>query len=185
MPTNRLRYRCRRGMLASLAVCAGLAVTWAERSAAQDTAVITAPAATTVTAETVDGYRGPNRVLLSTGIAVFGLAYTPAVIVAAESPLTTDKALYAPVAGPWVNLGNRPDCGLRGASCDLELVNKVLIASDGVFQGLGVLTAAAGFLFPEHQRKVVLTTASESPVFHVIPAKIAADGYGALAIGTF
>jgi hypothetical protein len=173
----------RRGTLASLGLGIGLAATWAAPSWAQDTTEITPPSARPATAETISGYNGPNRVLLSVGLATFGLAYTPAVVVAAESSLNTDKALYGPLVGPWIDLGNRPGCGLR-VSCDLEAVNKVLIATDGVFQGLGALAFASSFVFPEH-RKTVVVGAGQGPTWQVLPARFGVDGYGAAAAGSF
>jgi hypothetical protein len=181
MFSNR-RYRVRSVSLASLGIGIGSALlTWSAPSTAQDTTIIAPSAPATV--ETVAGYHGPNRILLSAGIATFGLAYTPAVVVAAESPLTADKSLYAPVAGPWVDLANRPDCGPR-VSCDLEMVNKVLIATNGVFQGLGALATVTSFIFPEHHTKTVVGT-NDQPTIQLTPVRLGSDGYGAAAVGSF
>lgn len=116
----------------ALAAAAACSVAWTSPARAQDTVVET---------ETT----GPNRALLRSGIAVFGLSYVPAVVVAATNSRTDDNYLYIPVAGPWLDLSHRQSCGM----CDNETLNKALIITDGVFQGIGALEFATSFLFME------------------------------------
>lgn len=141
------------------------------------TPVVAAPAR-----ETRDEYSGPNRRLIGAGLITFGLSYIPAVIVAGTSDLSADHHLYVPLAGPWLDLGNRPGCGAGQIGCDTETTYKVLLVVDGVFQGLGALTTVAGFLSPEHHE--ILTADSEKPTLHVAPASVA-SGYGLAAFGRF
>ena len=160
------------------ALAATAALTWANASFAQgpDVPVVESRS-----------YAGPNRALLGTGIVTFGLAYIPAVVVAGESNQPADHHMFVPVVGPWLNLGNRPDCGVGNVSCDNETTNKVLIAADGVFQGLGVLAVVGSFLSPEHDQ-VVTRTASrepEKPSLHFAPAQMGSGGYGLRAFGKF
>jgi hypothetical protein len=169
-------------VLASLAAgCAAL--TWSASARAQDESSFPSTLPPTLAAESAAPYAGPNRVLLGVGVTSFALAYAPAVVVAAESSLTEDKALYAPAAGPWVDLASRPDCGTR-VSCDLEAVDRVLLATDGVFQGLGALAGLAGFLFPEHGAKLVVADGAK-PNLHVTPTRLGGRGYGLVAFGDF
>jgi hypothetical protein len=174
---------------------AGIAALSSTTASAQDTNVYTAPPApaapvqTTTTAgppatvETTTGYSGPNRYMIGSGLVVFGLSYIPAVIVAAQSSQTEDHHLYVPVVGPWLDIANRPACGPGSVGCDTETTAKVLIAVDGVFQGVGALTTVLGFLTPEHHS--VTTTASDKPTVTFTPAQIGPTGYGAAAIGSF
>jgi hypothetical protein len=135
--------------------------------------------------EVRSGYAGPNRALLGTGIVTFGVAYVPAVVVAGESSQSVDHHLYVPVVGPWLDLANRPGCGPGSIACDTETTNKVLLATDGIFQGLGVISVVAAFLSPEHERAVVETGSTDKPTLHVSPAQIGAGGYGLRAFGQF
>ena len=124
---------------------------------------------------------GPNRAFLHSGLWVFGLAYVPAVIVAAESSRHGDKSLYVPVAGPWIDLGSRGGC-LAGSSCNNETVNKVLLVVDGIFQGLGALDFVGAFVFPE--TRTVTTSSSAFPSVRFLPAHIG-TAYGVAALGRF
>jgi hypothetical protein len=167
------------------ALAVGAALTWTASTFAQQTTVVAPTVAAPPTHETTTGYAGPNRALIGTGIVTFGLSYIPAVIVAAESSLPADHHLYVPVVGPWLNLGDRPSCGAGRIACDTETTNKVLIAADGVFQGLGVITLVAGFLSPEHHEVVTAKTAPEKPSVQFTPAHMGAGGYGLAALGKF
>jgi hypothetical protein len=169
------------------------AITWAGEANA-DTTVVEQPAApapvvatpvvaTPATAERAP-YTGPNRMLIESGLITFGLSYIPAVIVAGTSDTSADHHLYVPVIGPWLDLGNRPSCGVGAIGCDTETTNKVLLVVDGIFQGLGVLTTVGGFLTPEH-REVVTTADAKKLTLHLTPTQIASGAYGMAAFGTF
>jgi hypothetical protein len=131
------------------------------------------------------GYTGPNRALVGTGLVTFTFAYIPAVVVAAESSLPADHHLYIPVAGPWVDLGNRPPCNVSHINCDTEAANRVLLAVDGAFQGIGVLTVFAGFLVPEHGATTAVTATTDKPSIHFGPTRMGTGGLGAIAYGSF
>lgn len=132
---------------------------------------------------------GPNRALLHSGIWTLGLAYAPALIVATQSNRDADKRLYIPVAGPWLDLANRGRCPTN-ETCNHETTNKVLIAADGVFQGIGALNIIGAFLFPEtHTVRIGSSRRSESarasaPSVTIVPTKIG-SAYGLAATGTF
>jgi hypothetical protein len=130
------------------------------------------------------GYTGPNRALVGTGLVTFTLSYVPALVIAAESSLPADHHLYIPAAGPWVDLGNRPPCNVSHINCDTESGYKVLLAVDGAFQGIGVLTVLAGFLAPEHATTTVIA-GSDKPTIHFAPMRMGSDGLGATAYGSF
>jgi hypothetical protein len=141
------------------------------------TPVVAAPAR-----ETREDYAGPNRRLIGAGLITFALSYIPSVVVAAGSDVSADHHLYVPLAGPWLDLGDRPGCGAGEIGCDTETTYKVLLVVDGVFQGIGALTTVAGFLSPEHHE--LLTADSEKPTLHLAPARLG-SGYGLATFGSF
>jgi len=127
-------------------------------------------------------YTGPDRGLLKTGAWTLGLSYTPALVVAIESPLPADRYLFAPVAGPWLDFAKR-DC----TSCKHETLNQVLLAADGVIQSIGALQIFGSFLLVEHtvtSRPARAGRSKNALDLHFVPNKVA-GGYGLTAIGKF
>lgn len=157
-------------------------------AAAAFTAAVSAPAAAQRRVDTVE-YVGPDRTLLRSGVWTLGLSYVPALVVAIESDLPADRYLYAPVAGPWLDLAHR-EC----STCRHETMNKVLLVTDGIIQGIGSLEIIGSLLFIE--RASMSTAADGAPRMaskpkdgsdfrlRFAPRKIA-GGYGLAAIGTF
>ncbi len=126
---------------------------------------------------------GPNQAMLSSGLFAFGVPYVTSVIVAAESEHQGDKHLYVPIAGPWMDLADRGDCGHLGQTpCDTETGYKVLLVVDGVFQGIGALDIVGAFLFPETR---VVRTANDRPRVVVAPTRMGPSGYGVAALARF
>lgn len=173
---------CATGAVAAMAVF-GIART----AQAQTTIVTPAPVAPPASEQV--RYVAPNMPLIASGVATFAVAYVPSVIVAASSPLPADRHLYIPIAGPWIDWGNRPACGVGWISCGKETGNKVLLGLSGVFQALGALATATGFFVPE--RTVVVTAQADKPdkpdkaSLHVTPAQFAGGAYGVAAFGNF
>jgi hypothetical protein len=125
---------------------------------------------------------GPNAYLLRSGLFTLGLSYAPALVVAIESDRNADDHLYAPVVGPWLDLANRDDCD---EGCDGETVNKVLLVTDGIFQGLGALQIVASLIVPETRAVTVVGGDPGSDVtVSVLPARFA-GGQGLMAVGEF
>jgi hypothetical protein len=107
------------------------------------------------------------------------------VIVASTSDRPEDHHLVVPLAGPWIDLGNRGDCGaMTGRSCDTETTYRVLLVVDGVAQGLSTLTVIDAFLTPE-SRTVTRAVAGGGPRVILAPATIGGRGYGLLAMAKF
>jgi hypothetical protein len=121
----------------------------------------------------------PNTELITSGLFTFGIPYVASVIAASQSTRKGDEFLYAPVAGPWLDLGNRDSCPIN-ATCGNETAFKILLVADGVLQGAGALEMVAGFLFPvSHSVGTV-----ESPRIRVVP-RLAQKEWGVTALGTF
>jgi hypothetical protein len=138
--------------------------------------------------EVVVGERGSetvtfvNRRLLTTGMILFGGSYIPSVVVGAESSRPSDNpALFIPVAGPWIDLGER-DCG--GAHpCANEGGNTVLLVTDGVFQGLGMLAIISSFAVHERRGRNWFIIGNDK--IQAAPSTVGRGGYGFSAVGTF
>jgi hypothetical protein len=134
--------------------------------------IIGAPARDVVTYEE----KGPNTALLSSGALMMGLSYGGSVVVAATSDRPEDQKLFIPLAGPWMDLSNRTPC--RGYDCGVnETVNKVLLVTDGIFQGVGALQILGGFLFPETRT----VTRAAKPGIHFTPT----GGMGSVGIQAY
>ncbi len=119
---------------------------------------------------------GPNPHLFVTGLVTTGVAYTPAVIVAMNSPRPEDDYLYAPFAGPWLDLANRDPEG------DNKF-NKTLLVVDGIVQAIGALELMASFMFVSDSSSA--TVEDETFTAHLVPTRMDNGGYGLSARGTF
>jgi hypothetical protein len=126
----------------------------------------------------------PNSAMLSSGIVGVAVPYLASVVVGAESNHPGDRNLFVPVAGPWMDFGDR-HCQV-GATCNHEGLYKGLLIADGLFQGLGALEIVGAFLFPE---RVTVTSARRSTPLrtagvHFTPTSVG-GGYGLAAVGAF
>jgi hypothetical protein len=146
--------------------------------------VVTTPAPAPVTTErTTSEATGPSMMMVGSGVVIFGLSYVPAVIVGATSGLDADRTLFVPIAGPWIDFAQRPGCS-GTSTCNGENTNKVLLATDGVFQAVGALTVIGGFFTPAHETTSVRTASSELTL-HLAPAQLGSGAYGMVATGDF
>jgi hypothetical protein len=157
-------------------------------AAACVTTALAAPAAAQRRVDKVE-YVGPDRTLLKSGVWSLGLSYVPALVVAIESPLPEDRYLYAPVAGPWLDLAHR-DC----TTCRHETMNKVLLVTDGIIQGIGSLEIIGSLLFIEratasdayeHRSTAKAGKPRTSDFKLQFAPRRMAGGYGLAAVGTF
>jgi hypothetical protein len=129
-------------------------------------------------------YVPPNRAILWSGIGGFLGAYIPAVIVAIGTSNTENNRLYYPVAGPWLDLAKRPQCGSSPrTSCATEDWYEALLVIDGVVQALGVGAIAVGAVVPEKRTRVVTATRPK-PRVGVAPL-FTRSAYGLTAFGDF
>lgn len=126
---------------------------------------------------------GPSMVMVGAGVIIFGLSYLPAVVVGATSGLDGDHTLFVPIAGPWIDLAQRPGCAPAG-QCNVENTNKVLLATDGVVQALGALTVVGGFLTPARETTSVRSRRA-GLTLHLLPANLGGSAYGVVALGDF
>jgi hypothetical protein len=124
---------------------------------------------------------GPDPSLLRSGTVTLGLSYVPALVVGVTSPLPEDRYLLAPVAGPWLDLGNR-NCN----GCEHERLNKALLITDGIIQGIGAVQVIGSFLFWETREYSADLSGRRHQSFRLRVAPIrVAGGYGVRASGEF
>jgi hypothetical protein len=124
----------------------------------------------------------PNQSMLTSGAFAVGVPYIASIVVAAGSSHPGDKNLFIPVAGPWMDLGDR-HCP-AGGSCGHEGLYKGLLIADGIFQSLGALEIAGAFLFPETVTVTQTGQRTRRTGVHVTPASVG-GGYGLAAVGAF
>jgi hypothetical protein len=150
---------------------------------AGDTVVVTTSPSTSTTAPTEPAATLPNRFLLRSGIFTLGAAYVPSLVVAIESDRAADNHLYAPVVGLWFDLAARGECE---GECSGETVNKVLLVTDGVFQGLGALQILGAFVMPETRTLAIHNSdGSRAVAFNLVPANFGRGANGLMAVGKF
>ena len=120
----------------------------------------------------------PNRAYLYTGGILLLGSYVPTAAVAAANGRDSDRNLWIPVVGPWLNLADRQCDG-----CSNEEWNDVLIAASGVGQGIGVLMVGASLLVPEHVPTATIQAGNVR--MNVMPANLGRNAAGLGAVGTF
>ncbi len=93
------------------------------------------------------------------GLVLLALSYGPSVYVGAQATPGYDRALSVPVAGPWLDLAQRPACAppatpykLPVDPCLWETAARVALVTSGSLQGLGALLTLWGL--PSHSRLV-------------------------------
>ncbi len=125
---------------------------------------------------------GPSMTMVRSGVLIFALSYVPALVVGTTSGLDSDRTLFVPIAGPWIDLAQRPGCS-PATQCNTENTNKVLLATDGVFQAVGALTVVGGLLTTAHETTTVRSASAVAPL-RLSPAQLG-SGYGVIAAGAF
>ncbi len=130
--------------------------------------------------------RGPNRVLLVGGGALFAGSYLTSAIIGAANDRDADNRLLIPVVGPWANLADR-QCDER--PCDQKLLSAALLVTSGVLQAGGLAAAIASFFVPESETPVpgVVSPRAAKPTVQVLPMAMGrmGDGAGLGAVGRF
>jgi hypothetical protein len=128
---------------------------------------------------------GSSSKLLLSGFVTFGLSYIPSVMSANTSGIAVDRQLYVPVAGPWIDLATRPNCGPGSMSCSTETANQALLIADGFFQGLAVIQVLAGLAALGHDAMTAEAATDDKPAVRVSPAQVGREAYGLAAMGQF
>jgi hypothetical protein len=187
--------RQHKGFVYSSALCALLAATsWTSASFAQETngleQSMTVPPPPPP--PSLEGSHSETKdTLLGTGLFLLAVSYLPAVSVAASSTVPADQHLYAPLAGPWIDLAQRPVCN-PPANCEAEQTNRALLETSGILQGVGAFLTLVGLLtsddddtMPPPPKHVEAKLSPKSNPVHVTPAQFGSAGYGVAAFGKF
>jgi hypothetical protein len=131
-------------------------------------------------------YSAPNGPLLGAGLILFGGAYVPSVIVAAEANTSYDNRLYIPVAGPWLDIGKRHCGGDLEPTCSSEWGRRAVLIADGAAQGAGAVLMVAGLLVPGRHRELITAKSDRSKKVQVdIVPQVGNGQYGLGALGSF
>jgi hypothetical protein len=129
--------------------------------------------------------------LLVAGITLLFLSYAPSAYVGATSTLKTDRALLVPVAGPWLDIAERPKCVPPAGSealpvnpCIVETISKAVIVAAGAVEGLGAILIAAGISSSTPVSYEGDKVVAQAPTLKVLPS-FGFNGAGLRAVGTF
>jgi hypothetical protein len=171
--------------LAVLAVVAALGICGGARAETSEGQGTVPPAAAQPATIEQTIYAPPNRWLIAGGVIGFVGAYVPAVIVAVANSSTYNNQLYIPVAGPWLDLDKRPQCGnaIGQTGCGTALAYQIALIVDGVVQALGVAAIGVGAVIPEKRTHVVQAKV-ERPRILVAPT-VTNTSAGAAVVGAF
>jgi hypothetical protein len=121
--------------------------------------------------------------LVLSGFVFLGLSYGPSLYVANRSGLPADHKLDIPIAGPWLDLGSRPNCaGQR--SCSNEPGYTAALVLDGFIQAVSAIQILAGLGELSKDDPAPQKKASKAAIV-VTPAALGSQGYGLGAIGRF
>jgi hypothetical protein len=91
----------------------------------------------------------PNHKVLWGSAIAFAAGYVPAVIVAITSSDSADRYLYAPVAGPWIDLAMRNCTEPAGVSCTNSTLHGAGLFVSGLLQLAGLVGFVVAFRVPE------------------------------------
>jgi hypothetical protein len=122
---------------------------------------------------------GPDPLLVTTGVVIFGVPYGFSAFAAATSSLSSDKWLYVPVVGPWGDIIARLSCTTSNCKGDIGPASLPLVFS-GLGQAAGVGILIKALIDPPGK-------ASRSAIdthVHLAPATYA-GGAGLQAFGAF
>lgn len=161
---------------AGAAAAAAVVLAWTSTTAAQGeiSPLATGPAPDVEVSET------PSTGLIVGGALVFGAAYTTSLVGGLQSDLAADRWLAIPVAGPWISLAQRRQCGLgeMQEGCDGVPLDQLGLIAAGGFQVFGAALVLIGAGTTEQRPKQ--RTAS----VHVVPTA-GRGNYGLTALGQF
>jgi hypothetical protein len=139
----------------------------------------------------------PRKGLVISGAIVFGIPYFLSLSVAASSKYEPDRWLYAPLVGPFIDLGNRKENCVTTPSgptrtdtfCQDDSSERFFLMADGLMQAAGATMLIFGFALP--QRLLVrddapyVGQARSHFAWTIAPQRMGRSGYGLGLAGTF
>jgi hypothetical protein len=139
----------------------------------------------------------PRKGLVVSGSLVFGIPYFLSLSVAASSKYDPDRWLYAPVFGPFVDLGKRKEsCTTFGngtfgttTTCSDDSSERFFLMADGLMQAAGATMFILGMALPQKllvRDDAPFVGSKQSPfTWAVAPRTMGRSGYGLGLAGTF
>ena len=91
----------------------------------------------------------PSSALLASGTIALSLGYGVASVLAVSSTYDKDRLLFIPIAGPWIDLGLRPQGTTEENWARFGLV------VDGVAQLAGLVLVVTGLVMKQHAPRAV------------------------------
>jgi len=159
----------------------GVAMVCAPAIAAAQDGPSPPPASPPVAISTDAGASSINGYLFTAGFLTFGIPYATGVTYAQGSyDSGHHDNLYAPVAGPWIDLANRPSCTAAINSCDHTTRTDAILIADGLLQAGGVLVMLDA-LFLGHHAPVI----ADDTKVHFAPTTYAGTGAGLSVFARF
>jgi hypothetical protein len=108
------------------------------------------------------------------GLVLLTLSYAPSAYVGAQASADYDRALAIPVAGPWVDLADRPACSPPATAykspidpCIWETGARVALVTSGSIQGLATLLTLWGLPTHSHLVEGGAGTRTRAPAAHI------------------
>jgi hypothetical protein len=120
----------------------------------------------------------PNRKLLWASSIAFAASYVPAVLVAVTSSNDSDRYLFIPIAGPWIDLAARSCTSLAAVQCPNATWNGIGLFVDGLFQLAGAIGTGLAFKIPESRTIPVRPAALPNGGFGVVVTLLSPDRRG-------
>jgi hypothetical protein len=140
----------------------------------------------------------PRKGLVISGSIVFGIPYFLSLSVAASSKFSPDRWLYAPLFGPFVDLGNRKEnCTTIGngtfgstTTCADDSSERFFLMADGLMQVAGATMLILGLALPQQllvrdDAPFVGSKQKSQFAWGVAPQKMGRSGYGLGFAATF
>jgi hypothetical protein len=118
-----------------------------------------------------------NKPLLIAGAAVLAASYIPSATVGIVGR-DDDRAMIAPIVGPWIALGQK-DCNEE--PCNNEGLDKTLMVVSGVAQGAGAIAMAMSLFIPPGRNEIP-GIAKAGPVTFTPLSYRSGAGVGALGV---
>jgi hypothetical protein len=128
-----------------------------------------------------------NQTLLFGGGMLFLGAYGTSTLIGTLNDRKADKLLAVPLAGPWLDLGDR---SCERVACNHEALSTALLIASGVLQGVGLAGVISSFFVAEDRFELPragAVRAATAPRLRLTPAPLGSQGtsQGLALVGTF
>lgn len=129
-----------------------------------------------------------NQTLLFGGATLLLGSYGTSTLIGTLNDRAADKLLAVPLAGPWLDLGDR---SCERVACHQEALSKALLIASGVLQSVGLAGVIGSFFVAEnrfHLPRPGAVRAATTPRLRLTPAPLGGGqgvNHGLVLVGTF